>query len=274
MTLNDQLSQIMNSISELSEKIDDLNCSMKELNTKICNIDEKFSNRCNKLETELKDKVNKTDFVMLEHKVKTLECRISEVLKCSDTQPNKTELTSLSDKVDSLIGAAEKEKLRSEAYSKRLNLLIHGIPENPNNVWETRATTHNYFQEFLYNGLNISDPEKLQLVDIHRLPQRPIYKEGTKINRPIIIKLQSVDDKHWLFSRLKYLKEYNAAKKKENTEAKPIYISEHLPKPYYEQKKKLLPLFKKAKEKKQKTTWAVSDGDYCLFIDGVKAKCI
>ena len=269
MTLNEQLSQIMNSISELSKKIDDLNCSMKELNTKICNIDEKFSNRCNKLETELKDKVNKTDFVMLEHKVKTLECRISEVLKCSDTQPNKTELTSLSDKVDSLIGAAEKEKLRSEAYSMRLNLLIHGIPENPNNVWETRATTHNYFQEFLYNGLNISDPEKLQLVDIHRLPQRPIYKEDTRINRPIIIKLQSVDDKHWLFSRLKYLKEYNAAKKKENTETKPIYISEHLPKPYYEQKKKLLPLFKKAREKKQKTTWAVSDGDYCLFIDGV-----
>ena len=194
-------------------------------------------------------------------------------MKCNDTQPNKTELTSLSNKVDSLIGAAEKEKLRSEVYSKRLNLLIHGIPENPNNVWE-KATTLNYFQEFLYKGLNISDPEKLQLVDIHRLPQRPIYKEDTRINRPIIIKLHSVNDKHWLFSPLKYLKEYNAAKKKENTEAKPIYISEHLPKPYYEQKKKLLLLFKKAREKKQKITWGLSDGDYCLFMDGVKAKCI
>ena len=63
-------------------------------------------------------------------------------------------------------------------------------------------------------------------------------------------------------------------KKKENTEAKPIYISEHLPKPYNEQKKKLLPLFKHASTKKQKTTWGVSDGNYCLFIDGVKAKCI
>ena len=50
---------------------------------------------------------------MLEHKVKTLECRISEVLKCSDTQPNTTKLTFLSDKVDSLIGAEEKEKLQS-----------------------------------------------------------------------------------------------------------------------------------------------------------------
>ena len=107
---------------------------------------------------------------MLEHKVKTLKCRIHEVLKRSNAQPNKTEITSSSDKVESLIGAAEKEKLRSEAYSKRLNLLIHDIPENPNNVWETRATTLNYFHEFLYKGLNISDPEKLQLVDIHRLP--------------------------------------------------------------------------------------------------------
>ena len=92
--------------------------------------------------------------------------------------------------------------------------MIHGIPENPNNVWETRATTLNYFQEFLYKGLNISDPEKLQLVDIHRLPQQPICKEDTKINCLIIIKLHSVDDTHRLFSRLKYLKEYNAAKKK------------------------------------------------------------
>ena len=55
---------------------------------------------------------------MLEHNVKTLDCLISKILKCSDTQPNKTELTFLSDKVDSLIGAVEKEKLRSEAYSK------------------------------------------------------------------------------------------------------------------------------------------------------------
>ena len=131
--------------------------------------------------------------------------------------------------------------------------MIHGIPENPNNVWKTRATTLNYFQEFLYKGLNISDPEKLQLVDIQRLPQRPIYKEHTRINRPIIIKLHRVNDKHWLFNRLKYLLEYNAAKKKENTEVKPIYISEHLPKPYYEQKKKLLLLFKNARTKKQKT---------------------
>ena len=109
-------------------------------------------------------------------------------------------------------------------------------------MWETRATTLNYFQEFLYKMLNISDSEKLQLVDIHNFLQRPIYKKDTRINRPIIIKLHSDDDKHWLFSRLKYLKEYNAANKLQNTKAKPIYISEHSPKPQYEHKKKLLPL--------------------------------
>ena len=66
---------------------------MKELNTKICDIDENLSNRCNKLETELKDEVDNTEFVISEHKVNTSECCISEVLKCSDTQPNTTELT-------------------------------------------------------------------------------------------------------------------------------------------------------------------------------------
>ena len=151
MTLNEQLSQIMNSISELSKKNWWLELFDERIKyTTICDIDEKLLNRWNKLKTEWKDKVDNTVFVMLEHKVKTLECRISEVLKCSDTQPSKTELTFLSDKVDSLIGAAENEKLRSEAYLKRLNLLMHGIPKNPNYVWETRATTLNYFQEFLY----------------------------------------------------------------------------------------------------------------------------
>ena len=45
MTLNEQLSQIMNSISELSKKIDGFNFSMEGLNTKICDIDEELSNR-------------------------------------------------------------------------------------------------------------------------------------------------------------------------------------------------------------------------------------
>ena len=58
---------------------------------------------------------------MFQHKVKTLECRISEVLKFCDTQPNTTELTFLSNKVDSLIFEAEKEKLRRNYEQKKKN---------------------------------------------------------------------------------------------------------------------------------------------------------
>ena len=38
----------------------------------------------------------------------------------------------------------------------------------------------------------------------------------------------------------------------------------------YHQKKKLLPLFKKAKNQKQATRWATADESCCLYIKDVK----
>ena len=49
-----------------------------------------------------------------------------------------------------------------------------------------------------------------------------------------------------------------------------VYITEHLPHLLYQQKKKLLPLFKEAKIKKEPTKWAIVDGYYCLYIKDVK----
>ena len=45
------------------------------------------------------------------------------------------------------------------------------------------------------DGLKITDTSSIQVIDIYRLPQHSVYKNGTKHTRPIVIKLKSVFDK-------------------------------------------------------------------------------
>ena len=85
-----------------------------------------------------------------------------------------------------------------EAYEKRLNILIHGLPEK-DNAWETREKTRIVFDNFLREGLKL-DPSTVNLDDIHRLPQGP-HRTG-KI-RPIIIKMATNMDKQKIYSSLK-----------------------------------------------------------------------
>jgi len=68
-----------------------------------------------------------------------------------------------------------------ESYNKRLNILIHGIEEDENQVREKRETTIEKFEKFRTDGLNI-DPDNIEVADIHRLPQYPITKNWIKVN--------------------------------------------------------------------------------------------
>ena len=70
-------------------------------------------------------------------------------------------------------------------------------------------------------------------------------------------------------TRLKMLKDYNQQQESCPTALK-VYVSEHLPKEMYEQKKLSMPLFKDARKMKLKTTWMVQNGEYCLFVDDKK----
>ena len=82
-----------------------------------------------------------------------------------------------------------------DSYSKRLNVLIHGLKKalakpGEENLGESRADTLMIFRRFLSEGLQIVKPSSISLVDIHRFPQRPSQVEFRKIKaRPIIVKL-------------------------------------------------------------------------------------
>ena len=120
-----------------------------------------------------------------------------------------------------------------------------------NVAWETRNTTNIIFKKFLSEGLKIENPEDLPLVDIHRLPQHPIYRNKVKVNRPIVIKLYNNEDKRWLLSHLRHLKEYNNERKRRNDSIGTVFVTDHLPKIHYDQKKALMPLFNLARKENQ-----------------------
>ena len=85
--------------------------------------------------------------------------------------------------------------------------------------------------------------KQINIIDIYRLPQRPIFNRGTRGTRPIIVKLGSVFDKNLIFSSCKHLKTYNQVRLAETEEAgtvttiKPVFITDHLPQAFQKQRK-------------------------------------
>ena len=106
-----------------------------------------------------------------------------------------------------------REQISKEAYSKRLNLLVHDLVEDESVAWEKREETEAILNKFVTEDLQLN-PEQVKLTDLHSLPQHPIYKDKVKINRPIIFKVASIFDKHTIMTRLKMLKDYNQRQQK------------------------------------------------------------
>ena len=119
------------------------------------------------------------------------------------------EVTLLSDRIQTLesaLQARENDQIRQEANDKKLNLLIHGLSES-GGAWESRDETHEILSNFLKDGLKI-DPQTINFIDYHRLPQRPIFNGNGKKARPIIIKAASVFDKCTFLKSAKNLKQF------------------------------------------------------------------
>ena len=166
--------------------------------------------------------------------------------------------------------AYDKTTVMQESYAKRLNILVHGIKEDQH--WEKREKTVTKFQNFLKDGLKLDEPNDIEFEDIHRLPQHPISTKGKAIDRPIIVTLLTMEDKSSIFKSVRKMKAYNEKCKRDDDTSAPIYVTEHLPKKFQEQRKLPLPFYKEAKIKKQKTLWKAMDGNYVLFVNDKKVE--
>ena len=122
------------------------------------------------------------------------------------------------------------------------------------------------------DGLKIDEPDDIEFVDIHRLPQHLISRKGKAINRPIIVKLLTLEDKNLIFKSTRNWKDFNEKRKRDDKTSPPIYVTEYLPKKFQDQRKLLLPYYKEAKLKKQKTFRKALDSNYVLFANGEKVE--
>ena len=219
----------------------------------------------------IEDKLDKVMFAIQDLK-KDFNERLDKIEKRYQQFENATNeklavMSKRIEKLEKLQLDAQKEALMQESYNKRLNILIHGVEEDRNCAWETHENTLKKFDDFLTTALKI-DSDDINVVDIHRLPQTPLRIRGKKVNRPIIVKLDSMMEKSKIFRNLKRLKSYNDLRKLDNKSS--IFVTDHLPKVFLEQKKLLMPQFKEAKRNQQKTSWRAENGEYVLYIDNKK----
>ena len=71
---------------------------------------------------------------------------------------------------------------------------------------------------------------------------------------------------------MKNLQSYNSQLKQSSKDNPYVFVTEHLPERFQQQRKRLLPLYKEAKNKKQKAVWKALDGNYTLFVNDKKVE--
>ena len=130
---------------------------------------------------------------------------------------------------------ATKASLKNELYSKRVNVIFHGIDEDPANVWETRKQSKKILKSLLVNQLKIEHGNDFEFSDVHRLPQHRFYKNGNRITRPIIVKLTNMWDKKTIYRSSRTFKSVNETRILANKSV--IFVSDHLPQELQDQKK-------------------------------------
>jgi len=89
------------------------------------------------------------------------------------------------------IASFERENLMRESYSKRLNILVHGLEETDGD--ENKKETKAIFENFLNDELEI-ESGSIDIVDLHCLSRKAKPKVVGKSNntRPIIVKIVKV----------------------------------------------------------------------------------
>ena len=239
-SVNAKLHEVLKEIGEINKRMDKLNQRLDNLETRLNNIEHTLNERIVNVEKQMTNKIDASVVAEFEKRIAILE------YKEEDRQA---------------------EAVMKESYEKRLNIVIHGLEEDRNLAWETRQETLKITHRFMREGLHIENPSRFVFADYHRLPQRLLYKNRQKVDRPVIIKLTSAADKHEIFAHLRNLKSHNAARKVLNSKVQ--YVTQHLPK-LFEERKQRMPFFKSARLQKKSTQWGAEQGHYLLYVNNKK----
>ena len=145
--INAKLDKIITKMDNIADRLSNVEVSVATLKSSLSLIEDKFEDRCKKIEKNIDDKVTSVD-------LNEVIGRVNDLEQCSSHRDCKLEnLTQkLSDFMHSINMKEQKNesnRIMQELYSKRLNLLIHGLKENEMNEFVSRKKTYALFTRFL-----------------------------------------------------------------------------------------------------------------------------
>ena len=222
-------------------KLDQLFKEVREINIKITNVEAKLDSSIRRLDQNLER--------LTEH--------VNEQLQTAFQKISEVEM-----KLQDQFKTFESKQILSDLYSKKNNLIIHGLPERGEN--EKRDKSLQLVKSFLTDQLKIHQP--IAILDAHRLRARKTNDGRPVKSRPLIFKLSNIFDKNLIMSNLKKLKPDVSSTRQI------VYVNQHLPVSMVKQKAKLYGKFKLARRQNKRTRWSIdySTAEYCLFIDEIK----
>ena len=91
---------------------------------------------------------------------KNFDKQSHSLIKNFKTKADCTDLIALNKRIQKIVtqqNTQEVKEVMQESYDKRLNVLLHGIEEDGDSVWETRDVTLRKIHDFMKEGLQIVD---------------------------------------------------------------------------------------------------------------------
>ena len=249
-------------VNTMKESLAEIATSINTMNRTITRMATQFNDFESKMTTMSNDVKMASDKAESAHELATDNGNEIKVLFSEVSEPREqcTELTAVRDEVQEL--RTECRKLREEnvslrsqtnnieSYSCRDNLIIYGIPEA---IPESTAQCKNSVREFFVNHMNFTNQEStgIDFIRCHRT-----HTTRQNAVKPIIVRFKNSSDREKVWLRKSAIKDRN------------LNICEDFPKSIAYNRRKLFPVFAKARKLTGIDKSSVSIKGDVLFIRG------
>ena len=140
--MEQKLNKVLQGIENLTIRLDKLDAKIDSFSLRLTKLEKNFDEQSHTLTKNLETKADRADLIALDK-------RIEKIV----TQQN----------------AQEVKEVMQESYDKRLNVLLHGIEEKGDSVWETRDVTLQKIHDFMKEGLQIVDLTSITLTPLQTI---------------------------------------------------------------------------------------------------------
>jgi len=221
--LSNQITSVNEEIKSIKKDVDSLERSQKYLDEEIIALTE---DTIPNLKDELKKKMDEEVKALKEDTVLKLKVELNKKIE-----------------------ALENARLEAELYSKKTNLLFFNIPEKPLEDAEKVILD-------ILKKTNITDPDNIQFVNVHRLPTRA----ASSAPHPVIAKFVKMRDRDAVL--------HSVNRSNINLAGNKVFVAPHLPTSLQLERKKLVATRNQLKAEGKNAKIRVTGTKVQIFVDG------